>query len=363
MHRLAPAGRLRGAFTLIELLVVIAIIAVLIGLLLPAVQKVREAAARATCQNNLKQIALAAHNYQSALGKFPAGYLGPYPNLGGDIFQDGRYGPFQQTGVFPYLLPYLEQEPLYRALLAAAAPTYFNLDAIGGSTAPPRGTCDPAIQEWYYTPALFGAAQAKVKAFRCPSDAPEERGRITIMFHSGKRGPQVAWFNPGEGADALGRTNYVPLPGYDGLGEGSDSNGASIAGLAGVFVNRTQRTFESMTDGTSNVAVFAESLGDCERCTAPNRGSMAWLGAVAIPSAYGGITGADDFSDYAYYSYGSRHTGVVNFAWGDGSVRPLRKYQAYVAAPTRTRSPGWYAVSRLTAMADGELIDSAAVMP
>src|SRR5262245_61645046 len=110
--------RRRLAFTLIELLVVIAIIAVLIGLLLPAVQKVRESAARMQCSNNLKQLGLALHNYEGVNRVFPPAYVTQNPYADGTAFgisygDEYRNGPTGFAwGVF--LLPFVEQDPLYR---------------------------------------------------------------------------------------------------------------------------------------------------------------------------------------------------------------------------------------------------------
>src|SRR5687768_2889929 len=117
--------RRRFAFTLIELLVVIAIIAILIGLLLPAVQKIREAANRMSCSNNLKQIALGAHNYESANGYLPPGYLGPFPNLGAENTTE-----FQNVGVLAIILPYLEQDNVYRQFFAPFPADYLSLTAV-----------------------------------------------------------------------------------------------------------------------------------------------------------------------------------------------------------------------------------------
>jgi len=154
-----PATARRG-FTLIELLVVIAIIAILIGLLLPAVQKVREAAARMKCSNNLKQVAIGMHNYHSSYGTFPSGTL----------YAGGGFSPYVFTATsnemtwVTFLLPYLEQGGLY-------AKVDWNRNM--GEPSPANGAFDNSL-----------VARTALPTMVCPSDLPE----TTMVYGSWTRG-------------------------------------------------------------------------------------------------------------------------------------------------------------------------------
>jgi prepilin-type N-terminal cleavage/methylation domain-containing protein/prepilin-type processing-associated H-X9-DG protein len=278
------------AFTLVEVLVVIAIIAVLIGLLLPAVQKVRESAARIKCQNNLKQIGLALLNFESDRRKFPPGsVIGPFPEA-------GVMTPAQQ-GVFPFLLPYLEQQPLsdrYRLDVS------FN---------------DPANQP---------AVTTQLRILQCPSAKP---GRwATEADHP------ITWFGGRKSAcsdynviwrmdQALARPPYGLID--------------PVGNYEGVLTQNQMVRFADITDGTSNTLLVAEDAGRPE----------VWRAGRLVPGVYSGgaswaslgfLNGQGSTPDGAsplgrcainctndreVYSF---HPGGANAVFADGSVHFLK---------------------------------------
>jgi prepilin-type N-terminal cleavage/methylation domain-containing protein len=316
--------RPRG-FTLIELLVVIAIIAILIGLFLPAVQKVREAAARMGCQNNLKQLGLAAHNYASANGHLPPGYLGTFPNLTAPTgsFAPSNPYPAQFVGVLTYLLPYAEQDNLYKSMMPDLPPDYLSTTK--------------AYAPWWNYPSAWQAAQTRVKTFLCPSDSAYANTVGTIVgAHTfplpGAVDEDLPFFPIGGGGDNLGRTNYAGVAGY---------GGAVSDPSAGVFTNRSGVSLAQLSaaDGASNTAMFGEYLGDTD--TGPRRYAAAWMGLGSLATFPG--LGAGSASNS--FTFASKHSGIVQFCFADGSVRGLRKNADYNNFIWAT---GWH---------DGQVVD------
>jgi prepilin-type N-terminal cleavage/methylation domain-containing protein/prepilin-type processing-associated H-X9-DG protein len=303
-------SRSRGAFTLIELLVVIAIIAVLVGLLLPAVQKVREAAARMSCQNNLKQIGLGLHNYHDANGKFPWGH------------QDST---FYSLPWAVYILPYIEQNNLYTKFNTALN---FN---------------DPANQG--------PQAQARVPIYCCPSSPSNGKVFTDTWTAPNEIGENLTW--------TVSASDYVVTGGVQGGYRGKFYNPYPGA-IYGVMQDDRVLKITDITDGTSNTTMIGENGGGPDLyargkllATAPN-----YSGA---PSGYGGaeghawadtmngevwsgngtdfLTGLDDSqrglgnpntcilncnnSGANHGGWYSFHTGVVNFVFADGSVHSV----------------------------------------
>jgi prepilin-type N-terminal cleavage/methylation domain-containing protein len=347
-------SRGRSAFTLIELLVVIAIIALLMALLLPAIQKVREAANKMLCGSNIRQLAIACHNYHNDYNKLPPGFLGGRPPF---IASLGKWPEAIQfgnrTGTLALLLPYVEADNIAKLLQYDRG-----LDSGGNG---PLGA-----HYWYnatttqfapYNSSNQAAAQAKIKMFLCPSDDLQEAiptaGVIASMhwFHSSSLGTTPNWFiaepwagysvgapTPGTFWPALGRTNYLPCSGASGIAEGTGPV-SLFAKYTGIFSNRSRLTLGQLTvqDGTSNTLFFGETLGG--QGIGPRDYVIPWISGCVMAVGAGLGRGNEQNEDYmpngwdpnnlklrgaAWWRYSSRHAAGVQFSYGDGSVRTVR---------------------------------------
>jgi len=326
------------AFTLIELLVVIAIIAILIGLLLPAVQKVRDAAARMSCQNNLKQMGLAVHNFADANG-------GKIPMLG--EAEEGAHWT-------AFILPYIEQDNIYKALRF-------------GSTDFASGTVisNPSITSANPIERQIAACGTPIKTYRCPSSTLPDR-----VYDASCYSPP--WFAYRVPCNYLGvvtglqPNDFKPAAGGSGAWPTTASS-LHVANLDGMFITRPRGStrlaqggqggpvsLTSVTDGLSNTAMIGEaepqndlpSIGNTQEDGNAGRKDHWYIGgddfdnwegtdwseqggstAVRInyPRPAGTNPGGFD-ADWGAYevSFGSRHTGGANFVFGDGSVRFIR---------------------------------------
>jgi prepilin-type N-terminal cleavage/methylation domain-containing protein len=330
MSQILKHGRRSAGFTLIELLVVIAIIAILIGLLLPAVQKVREAAARSTCQNNLKQIGLAAHNFESAYGHLPPGIYGP-TTADMNNLSNWYFGPY--VGVMTYLLPYMEQEPLYRSLQIPAL-AY-------GSTPGPGYNAD--MNNWaQYNPATpaspvypnavnYGAARTVVKSFQCPSNI----GAVNVEMLQGGVHLIVVGTTVYSGIwteNYVGVEQFSPWARTDYLAMSGTGNGTFYEGI---YFNRSKSTTATISDGSSNTIAFGETAStrwtsETADLTA-NHFGRNWFGSGCGTS----FRGMHRNEAARIGGFGSYHTGITQFVFGDGAVRVLRTDgSAYPTATT-----------------------------
>ena len=301
-------GVRRNGFTLIELLVCIAVIAILTSLILPAVQMAREAARRNQCKNSLKQLALAAHNFESTHGYLPAGM------------------DSQHVGPIVYLLPQLDQAPYFNEFSFDKRFIFWWQNPMNR----------PPVQgpPWELTtaprPPTRYSAEGTIPLLLCPSaSSPDAVGGVVMCVTHGTPGIDFTaglptdWYlyssNPG--SQILTRSFYAPCAGDYFYGDGR---------YKGAFTYAAQGrgiSLSTIHDGTSNTLLFGETPGNLvtwDSSLSPQLNSQC----VATSGLY--ITdGVDSTADSLNQNsdavhFGSRHSGVIHFAFADGSVRGIQ---------------------------------------
>lgn len=337
-----PRGA-RWAFTLIELLVVIAIIAVLIGLLLPAVQKVRDAAARIKCSNNLKQLGLAAHNYESAYKTLPPSLIVELGMPPGGMGQPGHPYPGIVHSWVPNFLPYIEQENLYRN---------YNFR-----------------YPWFSSPALVPGTPDNQAVLRtpipiliCPA-APGSDRTVTGVFNFGTNFPYsnlavtdyatCSSINPGSITFFGYPASATQIMLMSAMRPDMSGQGLSLIGYPAMKPNPVTQ----IRDGASNTILLCEDAGRPERwvggqLVGTNLNDGGWGhhdndygldGAVSKndPTAPGNCV-INCHNNNETYSF---HAGGANHVFADGSVRFIREtiaprtYAALITARGGTLTP------------------------
>jgi prepilin-type N-terminal cleavage/methylation domain-containing protein len=286
-------SRSRLAFTLIELLVVIAIIAILIGLLLPAVQKVREAAARSKCSNNLKQIVLASHMYQDTYQKLPAGWVTSAPN--------GSTAPSPGWSWATLILPFIEQSALYNQINP-------DVSTPGGAT-------------------VTALTQTSIKTYRCPSDTVPD---LNTQFQS------------------FGSNNYVCNREVMGPGRTDGSNTPNALSVQTISDGSSNTILFGERDWVKNVAAVyvRSSSSSCSFEGRPGYG-------ISPKQASGAQWNTGNNERLAY---SSNHTSGAHFGMGDGRIIFLNNSIDADPSDTHVNFPALntnYTLQKLQHPADG----------